>query len=93
MQQTGYHSTNVVIHTDYDATTAEAFANLISASQADRFFIAQLTAANHSHTNQLAASNEKINAAFTDITAFKREIEQLKASNPRNRLRTAFCTH
>lgn len=70
-QQTGYHSTNAAIHTDYNTTTAEALTNLAFAMKTNRFSIAQLTKANQSLTNQLVASNEKLNATRADIQPTK----------------------
>jgi len=79
--------------TDYDVMTAEAIANLAFITQADKSSVTQVTEANRSLTNQLTASYEKLDAAFADITAFKWELAQLKASNFQNRLCRAPRIH
>lgn len=78
--QAGYHHANAAMEFQHD--TAEAIANLATATASDRTTVANLTTTNRNLTNELAQAISKLNLAQTDLTRIKIQLASKTGHNP-----------
>ena len=79
--QAGYHSANSAF--DIQKETANAIANLATATAADCSTVTSLTSTNSTLSNDLATANIKLTAAVTELTQLKLEMATMKSSQSR----------
>jgi hypothetical protein len=84
-QSAGFHSANLAHNINQQQNTADALANLATATAADHSIVSQLTNTNSQLSNQLQESNQKLNQAMNNIIAQLKQqmaaINQIPANN------------
>jgi ribosomal protein S17E len=103
-QGAGYHAANSVLQETWQAQTADALANLATATASDRSAVSALSSTNSALSASLATANAKLATAQADIVALKTKVTNLQggqrprtttpASTERRYNNTNYCwTH
>jgi hypothetical protein len=79
-QGAGYHSANSVLQETWQEQTADALANLATATASDRSAVSALSSTNSALTASLATATAQLVTAKADITALKTKVANLQSS-------------